>query len=210
MLKFSFLFNKGNYRNVSDAGLLLCENDHPSCENKTDGLHEWQARANNGGYIQCLKERLVKTDHCPYDTIWKSNAYLYKGECTSFYAIPGRGLRSCQGMNDGNYDASIFYLSSELGQLWPCRVYFDCKNGITTPMTCPNGTTLRERMKMSNRKGFFFSVDCQLYCDSTKTDMQECTYPDMFFEETMSCKHFTDVECGSSRERFDYCLVSLF
>lgn len=40
--------------------------------------------------------------------------------------------------------------------------------------------------------------------------MQECTYPDMFFEETMSCKNFTDVECGSSRERFDYCLVSLF
>uniref|UniRef100_A0A8W8LWH8 Uncharacterized protein n=1 Tax=Magallana gigas TaxID=29159 RepID=A0A8W8LWH8_MAGGI len=49
-----------NYRNVSDAGSLLCENDHPSCENKTDGLHEWQARADNGSYIQCLKERLVK------------------------------------------------------------------------------------------------------------------------------------------------------
>lgn len=77
-------------------------------------------------------------------------------------------------------------------------------------MTCPNGTTLRERSGKCQTGKVFFSVDCQLYCDSTKTDMQECTYPDMFFEETMSCKNFTDVECGSSRERFDYCLVSLF
>lgn len=198
-----FLSNKGNYRNVSGAGSLLCENDHPSCENKTDGLHEWQGNA--GGYIQCFKERLVKTDHCPYDSVWKSTAYLYNGECTSFYAIPGRGLSSCEWLEDGNYDASRFYLSEGLGQLWPCRVYFNCKNGITTPLACPNGTIFEERSgKCKTGKGSF-SVDCQIYCDSTKTDMQECTYPDMFSEETMSCEHFTKVECGSRREVFDYC-----
>lgn len=102
------------------------------------------------------------------------------------------------------------YSSKNLETVWPCRVYLNCKNGKATAMTCPNGTTLRERSGKCQTGKVFFSVDCQLYCDSTKTDMQECTYPDMFFEETMSCKNFKDVEYGSSRERFDYCLVSLF
>lgn len=174
---------------------------------KPDGLHKWQAQAHYGGYIQCFKERLIKTDHCPYDSVWKSKTYLHNGECTSSFAMPGRRLPSCQRMKDGNYDAHTFYFSKSLDTLWPCRVYLNCKNCIATAMTCPNDTIFEERSgKCKTGKGSF-SVECQIYCDSTKTDMQECTYPDMFSEETMSCENFTEVECGSRREVVDYCKV---
>lgn len=54
------------------------------------------------------------------------------------------------------------YSSKNLDTVWPCRVYLNCKNGKPTAMTCPNGTTLRERSgKCQTGKVFYQqTVNC--------------------------------------------------
>lgn len=109
-----------------------CADYNPKCIGDPDGIQE----DNRGGpfYKICFKERVIESGRCPYNDSWKTQSFLYNGQCIPAYEIPenehqyGR-LPSCNGTSDGSYQYS--------DAVHKCDAYFTCNNGTARGIKCP-------------------------------------------------------------------------
>lgn len=112
-----------------------CEARYPKCEDKEDGFHIVPEVGLTPRYMICKGGRTIALDSCNGDKIWGVHSFPYNGKCTHMYALPsdffGSGrLPSCKGKLNGNYQFPDR----------PCDAYYQCKDGVSSPVKCPNNT----------------------------------------------------------------------
>ncbi|XP_061167966.1 uncharacterized protein LOC133176922 [Saccostrea echinata] len=112
-----------------------CLLSFPSCDNKTDGLHEHGVKKPSPYFMICDGERFLREGFCPVDPTWNTRSFPYNGRCLSSFEIPrdkysyGK-LPSCAGKTNGSYQ----FL--EL----PCDAFYKCQNGHAKATKCPENS----------------------------------------------------------------------
>lgn len=110
-----------------------CADYNPKCIGDPDGIQEDNFRG-HPFYKICFKDRVIELGKCPYNDSWKTQSFLYNGQCIPAYEIPenehqyGR-LPSCVGKSDGSYQYA------DAGH--KCDAYFTCNNGTARGIKCP-------------------------------------------------------------------------